>query len=114
MTSHLRRELIDHLMDAYIDWREECITLGDAYERWLTVAVAERSLAFAAYRAALDREQQASSVYTDRFEMVSRKLAPRPRLLRWLERGGSVRQHAARSRPRPEPVPQAQPHKPPM
>lgn len=85
MTSRLRRELIDHLMDAYIDWREECITLGDAYERWLTVAVAERSLAFAAYRAALDREQQASSVYADRFEMVSRKLASRPRPLRWLE-----------------------------
>src|SRR3954451_25012155 len=85
MTSQLRRELIDHLMDAYVDWREECITLGNAYERWLTVAVAERSLAFAAYRAALDREQQASSVYADRFEIVTRKLTPRPRPLRRLK-----------------------------
>ena len=84
MTSRLRRELIDYLMDAYLDWREECIVLGDAYERWLTVSVAERTLAFAAYRAALDREQQASSVYADRFELVARKLAARPRPLRWL------------------------------
>jgi hypothetical protein len=85
MTSQRRRELIDHLMDAYIDWREECITLGDAYERWLNVSVAERSLAFAVYRAALDREQQASSVYADRFEVVARRLAVRPRPLRRLK-----------------------------
>lgn len=83
MTSRLRRELVDYLMDAYVDWREECSTLGDAYERWLSVTVAERGLAFAAYRAALDREQQASSVYAERFEIVARKLARRRRPLRW-------------------------------
>jgi len=56
-------DVIDRLMDMYLDWREECASLGAAYERWLSVPIEERNLAFAAYRAALDREEQASAVY---------------------------------------------------
>ena len=43
----------------YVEWREECLFLVDAYQRWLNEADRDRRLAFAAYRAALDREQQA-------------------------------------------------------
>ena len=43
------REVIDRLMDMYLDWREECIRLGAAYQRWLSVPIEERDLAFAAY-----------------------------------------------------------------
>jgi hypothetical protein len=56
-------DVIDGLMEMYVDWREECAWLGAAYECWLSAPIEERDLAFAAYRAALDREEQASAVY---------------------------------------------------
>ncbi len=70
----VRPELIDVMMDVYVDWREECIALRNAYERWSSVGVAERGLAFAAYRAALDREDWASAVYADLVKSVEREL----------------------------------------
>ena len=52
MGSRVRRELIDDLMQAYLDWRTECLALHVAYERWSGgTAADERGLAFAAYRA---------------------------------------------------------------
>jgi hypothetical protein len=51
---------IDRLIDSYVAWREECETVEAAYERW---SESERSLAYAAYRAALDREAKAAGVY---------------------------------------------------
>jgi hypothetical protein len=78
--TQIQPELIDDLMETYLEWREECVGLADAYERWLSVPLAERSLPFAAYRAALDREEQASAVYADRVDRIERQLlAPRPR-----------------------------------
>jgi hypothetical protein len=83
MNSKVSPELIDELMDMYVGWREACIALRNAYERWSSVRVAERELAFAAYRAALDWEEQASAVYEDRVNQVSRQLPatlePEPR-----------------------------------
>src|SRR6185436_18676673 len=34
MSTQVRSELIDVLMDVYVDWREECIALRNAYQRW--------------------------------------------------------------------------------
>ena len=70
MASRLRSELVDELMDAYVDWREECNALRDAYDRWSTASPDERSLAFVAYSAALDRE--ASAVYAERTQLVAK------------------------------------------
>jgi hypothetical protein len=64
--------LIDLLMELYLDWRQECLAVGKAYERWSSVRVAERERAFAAYKAALDREELASAVYADRLHQVAR------------------------------------------
>ena len=75
MSTQVRSELIDVLMDVYVDWREECIALRNAYQRWSSVRIAERELAFAAYRAALDREDRASAVYEDLVKSVERELA---------------------------------------
>jgi hypothetical protein len=61
-----RSKLIDELMDRYVDWREQCIAVDSAYERWSHGPTAERGLAFAGYRAALDLEEHASLVYADR------------------------------------------------
>jgi len=35
--SHIPSEVIDDLMEIYCEWREECIWLGTAYERWREV-----------------------------------------------------------------------------
>ena len=71
MASRLRSELVDELMDAYVDWREECNALRDAYDRWSTASPDERSLAFVAYSAALDREEQASAVYAKHLNAIA-------------------------------------------
>jgi hypothetical protein len=81
--TQIRPEVIDDLMEIYVDWREECLWLSAAYERWLSVPVAERELAFAAYGAALDREEQASAVYADHVDRIARGLAA-PKKRRWL------------------------------
>jgi hypothetical protein len=73
LKTNVKPELIDDLMDMYVDWREACIALRKAYERWSSVRVAERKIAFAAYGAALDWEEQASAVYADRIDQVLRE-----------------------------------------
>jgi cation transport regulator ChaC len=84
MASRVRPELVDELMGAYVDWREECLALDNAYERWSNVPLDERNIAFAAYRAALDREEQASSVYAERTHLVAEELERSRKPLRWL------------------------------
>jgi hypothetical protein len=91
MTPPIRPELINDMVDAYVDWREEAVALRDAYERWSSGSDPERGLAFAAYRAALDREQQASFVYADRSRRVERELTSKPGLLRRLWQSGGAR-----------------------
>lgn len=67
-----RRRLVDDAIEAYVDWREECFAVWDAYRRWSRARRDDASLAFAAYSAALDREERASACYA---RLVSR-LAP--------------------------------------
>jgi hypothetical protein len=61
----LRRKnaLIDEAMDRYVEWREECAAVNDAYAYWTNAPMEETDLPFAAYSAALDREQSAATVY---------------------------------------------------
>jgi hypothetical protein len=93
MKTAVRAEVIDEAIDAYVEWREECLFLVDAYQRWLSEADRDRRLAFAAYRAALDREQQASSVYESRCDRVARELIS--------GRGPIARLRRRRHQPRP-------------
>ena len=94
MNAKVRPELIDALMEAYVEWREECATLQRAYDRWTSFPAWERELAFAAYTAALDREQQASIVYSNWIERVQGEIDStwrRPlNRLRRRQRGNSV------------------------
>jgi hypothetical protein len=57
--------MIDEAMDAYVEWREECLRVWDADRRWLSAERADAALAFRAYLAALDREERAAEVYAD-------------------------------------------------
>jgi hypothetical protein len=64
-TTWQRKRLVDEAMRAYVDWREKCIAVWDAYDGWVAAEGTEATLAFAAYTAALDSEERASEVYAD-------------------------------------------------
>ncbi len=55
---------VDIFVESYVQWREECDALESAYQRSAESTPAERDLAFSVYRAALDREEEAASVYS--------------------------------------------------
>ena len=93
MKTAVRDEVVDEAIGAYVEWREESLALAGAYERWLHESARDRRLAFAAYRAALDREQQACSVYESRCDRIARELTS--------GRGRIARLRRRRRRPRP-------------
>ena len=57
------RLLGDAMIDLYAEWREECSAVQLAYEWWRAASTDERTVAFADYNAALDREERASERY---------------------------------------------------
>ena len=59
------KQLIDEVIEAYVDWREECAAVWDAFDRWSSTSGVDAAAAFSAYRAALDREECASHAYAD-------------------------------------------------
>lgn len=61
--SAVERRLVDKAVLAYVEWREECTAVWDAYARWTCAPARERAHVDAAYRAALDREEAAANVY---------------------------------------------------
>jgi cytochrome c1 len=67
-----RARLVDDVIDAYVAWREECRFVCDAYRRWSKAPPADATLAFAAYAAALDREERASAFYARRLSRLAR------------------------------------------
>ena len=75
------------LIDVCADWRQKSAAVEEAYGRWSCAPEADRALAFAAYKAALDREECASVVYgnhlrrfgSPRFEsLLGHRRAPAP------------------------------------
>ena len=63
MTTLSRKLLLDNLIEAYVDWREACGRVNDAYRSWASEAASCDSVAFGLYLAALDAEEQAAEVY---------------------------------------------------
>jgi hypothetical protein len=64
-------EEADELIALYCDWREECALAERAYEWFSSSAGPDRALAFAAYTAALDREESAASMYAARIGAIT-------------------------------------------
>jgi hypothetical protein len=56
-------QLVDAVMDRYVAWREESVAVDAAYASWRRAPSGDRALLFAAYQAALDREERAASDY---------------------------------------------------
>ena len=67
----------DALIELYVAWREECSTVQLTYERWGEAPKEDRDAAFAAYNAALDREERASDMYAARIRHAT-ALVPQP------------------------------------
>jgi hypothetical protein len=63
--------IVDRLMELYCDWREECLEVRAAYKHFTAASPAERSLAFAVYEAALDREEAACEAYAMQIRLVT-------------------------------------------
>ena len=66
-----RSAFADEFINSYVCWREACEDVRTAYRRWLNCDAGERGLGFAAYRAALEREEHASSVHSVWAELLS-------------------------------------------
>jgi hypothetical protein len=66
----LAASLQDDFLEGYVCWREACQDVHMAYERWGRSERPDRGRAFAAYRAALDREDCAARVYAEAAEQL--------------------------------------------
>ncbi len=63
--------LVDELLDLYISWREECVTVAASYENWSESERRDNQLAFSAYLAAVDREEHAAAAYRVLVERIT-------------------------------------------
>jgi hypothetical protein len=76
MKEQVERQLVDEAIEAYVEWREECVGVWDAYERWARAPKVDAAGAFSAYRAALDREECASHAYADLLARIAASKRP--------------------------------------
>src|SRR4051794_37317070 len=65
-----RRRLLTEAMDAHVEWRNECSAVWVAYSYWEAARVSDAALCYAAYVAALDREERAAELYSSLMRRV--------------------------------------------
>jgi hypothetical protein len=70
MSTEIRPELIDRMIELYCDWRTACWDARTAYEWFLDAPARDRAVAFAAYTAALDREESACESYAAHIQAI--------------------------------------------
>jgi hypothetical protein len=80
-----QRQVVDDVVQAYVEWREESAAVWDTYDRWASASAADKRPADSAYRAALDREAAAAKSYAELIEVArdrldtASELSPLPR-----------------------------------
>lgn len=57
-------------IESYVCWREACEDVRAAYGHWGSCKPPQRGLAFDSYLAALDREEEAARIHSDRAQWV--------------------------------------------
>jgi hypothetical protein len=62
--------LSEAVEDGYATWREESGAVAESYRSWNSADRNERWLAYAAYVAALDREERAATAYRHLVQQV--------------------------------------------
>ncbi len=66
-----RPKLTDELIERYCDWRTRCEEVSATYERFANAGSADRGVAFAAFQAALDREECAADAYAEQIDRMA-------------------------------------------
>lgn len=79
MNDSIDTRLVDEAVDAYVDWRGECLVVWDAYGRWTGAPTVDARLAFVAYTAALEIEEQACAVYSSVIRRIGDLVTKDPR-----------------------------------
>jgi hypothetical protein len=75
-----REQLIDEAFARYLDWLAESEAVNAAYAVWSKGAPTDGAAPFAAYGAALDREERAASVYRSVIDRVEQLFGGEDRL----------------------------------
>jgi len=75
MSAEIRPDLVDRMIELYCDWRTGCWDVRAAYERFLEAPAADRAVAFAAYMAALDREESTCEWYAAQVRAIQSRYA---------------------------------------
>ncbi len=65
------RRYLDDMVDVYVSWREACGEVSETYANWRCAGRQEQKLAFGAYIAAMDREQDAATLYQHAVERLA-------------------------------------------
>jgi hypothetical protein len=63
MRERIKTRLVDRMIAAYVEWREACLGVHDAYRSWASTTGPGARVAFCRYVAALDAEERASEAY---------------------------------------------------
>ena len=70
MSTEIRTDLVDRLMELYCDWRTRCWDVRNAYDQFLDASAPDRAVAYAAYTAALDQEESACESYAGHIRAI--------------------------------------------
>ena len=77
MNNMIEYGLLDETLEAYVEWREECTAVRDAYRQWSAAPPWCRTAAFGDYLAALDNEQHAAEIYAELYAALIRRVGER-------------------------------------
>ena len=75
MSTEIRPDLVDRMIELYCDWRTGCWDVRAAYDRFLEAPAPDRAAAFAAYTAALDQEEAACDAYAAQVRAIQSRYA---------------------------------------
>jgi hypothetical protein len=78
MKKRIGKRLADRLIVAYVEWRETCLLVDDAYRTWSRAPRPEEETAFTRYAAAVDAEEHAADLYASLVRRVGRLTASDP------------------------------------
>ena len=70
MRKRTEARLVDTMIGAYVDWRDACRLVHEAYRSWASSTGAGARVTFWRYRAALDAEEWAAEVYASLVRQV--------------------------------------------
>ena len=77
MNEMSHKRLVDSLMEAYVNWREACLRVSDAYGYWSSETGPGARSACERYTAALEQEERAAEVYAGVVERTRQLVSSR-------------------------------------